>query len=354
MGNKRILVVFPHLGMGGVERSLAFVSNIYSRIGNSVFALSLSKTTDKLVQLDDNIHIEYIHLPNNLFRRFFFMIKLRQMIMNLKPDVIVVFRTDITRIIIMATLGVKVDIISSERGNPERYTQKLMSKYEKYLLKCKKVVFQTEYAKNFFCDEIQKKSVVIPNPCINKKECNSNKICKKVVLSCGRLSKEKNFDGLIRAFYKISKRIPEYELHIYGDGPEKEILNNIIDNLGTKKIKILPTVDDVFSIEDNASLFVLNSSSEGMPNALIEAMSVGIPCISTECSGGIIEHLADCGRRVFLVPCNNENILADAILQLIHDEPKRKKLSEAAKEIRIILSEERIRNMWINLLESLA
>ena len=354
MGNRKILVIFPHLGMGGVEKSLEFVSNLYYEAGNKVYVLSFSKTAKKHVKLAAGITVEYLQLPQNILGRIAFVALLRSAIKRISPDVIIAFRTDITRIVTLATWNLDIGIISSERGNPERYTAKQKEKYENALSKCTKIVFQTEFAKSHFNESIRKKGVVIPNPCIVKSDTQlQNAKREKVILSCGRLSKEKNFAGLIRAFSLISDIIPEYELHIYGDGPEKENLDCLIKDLGNTRIKILSTVDNVFAYGGNASLFVLNSLAEGMPNALIEAMVTGIPCISTDCPGGVVEFLADDGRRVRLVPRSDDEKLAEAIEEVIENPDQAQKMAKCAMEIKETLSPERIKKMWLKLLEEL-
>lgn len=352
MDHKIILVIFPHLGMGGVEKSLEFVANAYAEAGNSVHVLSLDETSEMHVRLDAGISIESLPLPKGTWNRVIFLRRLRKTIKRYAPDVILVFRTDLTRIVAMAARKLGLIIISSERGNPERYSAAQKKKYEKALSRCSKIVFQTEHARAFFSREIREKGVIIPNPCITRSEpktFDTGRI--KVILSCGRLSAEKNFAGLFRAFTLISGKIPTYELHVYGAGPEKEKLELLIRELKNERIKIYPTVGDVFAKEGDASLFVLNSFNEGMPNALMEAMAVGIPCISSDCPGGVTEYLADGGKRICLVPRGDDGKLAEAMLDLIQNPEKAQLLAKNAVEIKEILSPEIIKKKWIDLLK---
>lgn len=350
---QRILVVFPHFGFGGVEKVLEFVANTVVDYGYETYALSMDEEHGKpYVRFDNRIKKKHIPLPRGVIRKICYLLKLRSYIHELKPDAIIVFRPDIVRILVISTFMMRIPIISSERGNPLAHTKAQKRKYENALEKCEKVVFQTDFAKNCYSLKVRERAVVIPNPCtiMNIVNYDWNK-AEKVIVSCGRLSIEKNFIGLIKAFIICADRIPEYKLRIYGDGPEKSKLEAIIKESGNERISIEAATENVFEIERNARLFVLNSFTEGMPNVLIEAMSYGIPCISTRCLGGGVEFLSDNNRRVRLVPVDDSNALADEIVFVLNNDGVAKNLSKNAMEIRHQLNPETIKGKWLRLLE---
>lgn len=101
------------------------------------------------------------------------------------------------------------------------------------------------------------------------------------------MSRAKNHALLIKAFATISDRYPDYRLVIYGDGPLRQQLETLVEDLGmADKVSLPGYTTFVREKMEQASLFVLTSDWEGMPNALIEAMALGVPCISTDCKGG--------------------------------------------------------------------
>ena len=109
-------------------------------------------------------------------------------------------------------------------------------------------------------------------------------------------------------------------------------------------------VNDFTQQNDDASIFVLNTLSEGMPNALIEAMVAGYACICTDCPIGAPRWLSDNGRRVKLVPVKDDIALSNAILEIATNREMADNLAKNALEIKELLSPERISKMWLNLI----
>lgn len=176
-------------------------------------------------------------------------------------------------------------------------------------------MFQSEGARDFFGAEVAKRSVVIHNSVsvpVEKypmPETRDNRI-----VSVGRLHEQKNQALLIDAFAKIADEFPECTLENYGDGQLREALQQKIDQLGfTDRIKLLPARKDVFDAIRTARLFVLSSDYEGMPNALMEAMALGLPCVATDCRPGGARTLVEDGVNGLVVPRMNVDALADTM-----------------------------------------
>ena len=141
------------------------------------------------------------------------------------------------------------------------------------------------------------------------------------------------------------------KLIIYGDGPQEDELRNLAIKLDIKDdVVFAGNVSDFANQDDNASIFVLNTLSEGMPNALIEAMLSGYACICTDCPIGAPRWLSDNERRVKLVPVKNNQELGNALLEVALDEGKSKQLAQNALEIRELLDPKRIGNLWLGLI----
>lgn len=213
------------------------------------------------------------------------------MVKNVNPDIILSF---LPRSSFRAILAAKINrkkIIVCDRADPKMEYRKLINKILMKLLykHADAFVFQTQEQKEYFSKTIQSKSNIIGNSLNNQflENVKSEVGLEKKIVSVGRLAASKNQKLLINAFSKVHKKFPDYKLVIYGKGPLKEELELQILKLGLEGYVLLPGVkDNIIAEIHNASLFVLTSDYEGMPNALMEAMSLGLPCISTNCSGG--------------------------------------------------------------------
>lgn len=155
---------------------------------------------------------------------------------------------------------------------------------------------------------------------------NTNKI-----ITSGRLTNVKNHELLIRAFNKIENR-SNTKLLILGTGEKKEELQTLANNLGIgDDVLFLGWRKNPFNIISRCDLFVLSSNWEGLPLVIIEAMSLGIPVISTDCPSGPREILEN-GKYGVLVKPKDEDKLADAITRLLSDRQLRSELSELGKQ----------------------
>ncbi len=139
-----------------------------------------------------------------------------------------------------------------------------------------------------------------------------------VILSAGRLESEKNYSLLIEAFAEVRKT-HKAKLVILGDGPEREQLQRLIDNLGiTQDVDMPGFQNNPYAYMAKATAFIMCSDSEGLPNALIEALACGCPVVATDCPGGMREIIAD-QRYGLLVPKGNPAQLAKAINTILKD-----------------------------------
>ena len=219
--------------------------------------------------------------------------------------------------------------ILSERNDPEgkgeEYFESMKSAYEKG----DKIVFQTKYVRNKFPDSIRKKGIIIPNP-VSVTCLADPTITEKKIVSVGRLVPQKNQAVLIKAFSIFEKTHKGYHLYIYGEGSLLNELKTLSIQKNVKdKVHFEGFCKDVHEKIKDAEQFVLSSDFEGMPNALMEAMMMGIPCISTNCSG--LSELIFSGVNGLLVPIKDVSALARAMCMLSDDKVLQNKLRRAAK-----------------------
>jgi glycosyltransferase involved in cell wall biosynthesis len=175
----------------------------------------------------------------------------------------------------------------------------------------------------------------------------------KKIISTGRLIDDKGFDVLIEAFARVANDIPGWKLYIYGEGPAKKSLKNLIDILDMKKRVILKgQTEDVQAELLQSSFFALTSKAEGLPMSLIEAQSCGLPCISTDCAPGIREIVNEY-RNGYIAPVGDVPVLSRHIRRLAQNSEIFQSFSEDAYQNSIKFDKEVIKSQWYDLFEEL-
>ena len=173
--------------------------------------------------------------------------------------------------------------------------------------------------------------VCIPNPSPIAPN-NTGEHGKKEVLAVGRLHPQKGFDRLLRAWATVAPEYPDWTLRIIGQGEEKPALMSLADELGiADSVKLGGLSADIVSDYQQCGLFVLSSRYEGMPLALMEAMSCGCCCVSFDCPHGPAE-LIENGKTGMLVSPDSIDGLAAQMRRLMGDSAARQKLGKAACE----------------------
>lgn len=238
-------------------------------------------------------------------------------------------------------------LIISERNFPGSYPIIIQWLLKKFAVRADGYVFQTDDSMRWYGQNTAK-CVVIPNA-VNKDFGTMQYIGKreKKIVSVGRLEKQKNFELLIKAFTLLPAELDEYTLHIFGEGNERENLTKLIQNLKLEsKVFLEGNVKNIAERIYKATLFVLASDYEGMSNALMEAMSCGLPCISTDCRGGGARALIKSGENGYLVNCNDIMELSECMKAVLSSEDIRRKLGGNAAKINEQNSYEIIYSKW--------
>lgn len=287
--------------------------------------------------------------------------RLRTIWQQEKPDVILSFIGYNNIFAILTSLGLGIPTAVSVRSNPAREYASARLRIPAWILfrRAAGVVLQTQEARSFFPDAIQKKSVILPNA-INPDFIRPRYAGERenAVVSVGRLDANKNQDYLIRAFAKAHKAHPEYTLHLYGDGPSRADFEALAGQLGIQDAVVFEgIVDGVQDRIANKRIFVLPSREEGMPNALLEAMGAGLACISTDCPCGGPRDLIRDGVNGFLVPVETKDpeqeLLTKRLLQLMEDPELTERLGQEAVRVQEEYSPAQINGKWDQYLRSL-
>ena len=269
---------------------------------------------------------------------------------KMNAKVVISFLAPFNIMAIAANLGSGTPIVVADRNDPRKVPSNyVVRKVRDFLYRfADGIVVQTEKNKSYFSSCVQKKSVVIYNPVDLKEYAGSglSTVKEKKIVTAGRLMPQKNQAMMIRAFAEILKKHPEYELVIYGDGPSEKQLKSLVGELGILTKVFFPgNVKDLHNKIRSAEMFVLSSDYEGMPNALIEAMCLGLPCVSTEVSGAtdLIIH----GKNGMLTKLNDQQAFTEAILELIENPETAAQMCEEAVKLNEELKLSKIMEQWI-------
>lgn len=355
----KVLIVIGQMLCGGSER---VVYNLYRNIistGHRVVIVVLGRVDyDSFPLLRTENLIIYSGSKNkgkvkSNYRKTKFI---RFCIKSQKPDVILSF-IDVTNVLsIMARRFIKIPLVISERNNPD--CSKMSSSWF-FLRNCVYRFADSLVVANYGLKKLcsmrfkVKRIDVIPN-LINLK--NIRKKSKKRIIAVGSLSQQKRFDLLVEAMHilKLEGRLKEYKLHIFGEGPEYKFLKKLIKEKELSDTVFLRGQSNRILDEYAASdIFVLSSDYEGQPNVLLEAMSIGLACISTRCDFGP-EELIKNGDDGILVDTKSAGQLSSAIEKLITDINFREDMGRRAKiKIYQKFSEENLLEEWFKLFKIL-
>lgn len=346
---KRANICFIGAGMrgGGQERALTSLANYFALNGYQVSIINLFKT-EQFYEVKDDIRVFWPVIQRKRYHRLIYALLIipyvRQTIRRIRPDVVLSYGEWFNPFIILSTRFINTSLYVLDRMGPQMKLDYVISHARKFLYKyATGVIVQTDTAARIVAERTGASNIkVIPNP-VNKVDVEIS-FKKNQIVTLGRLSREKGHIILLRAFAKLIHK--EWSLHIIGDGPERANLENEVSYLGiSERVKFYGHLRDFGNILAESEIFVLPSLYEGYPNALIEAMSVPLPCISSDCIAGPRDIIKD-GINGLLVEPGNTEVLALALNLLIEDPGLRHKLAREAYKIRDILAFEKIAKQY--------
>jgi len=347
----KILFLNTNLGYGGASKMLAWVANAATESGHeSVFVTY--RDAGNCQHLSSDVRWVHFNLesPEGGGKGMMNSVKvLRQFIKNERFDLAVGFLTPSQVRLSLACAGLTTKTLFSHRGDPNVKSGGLKGWLSRIAFRMGDYfVFQTPGAQKCFSIAIRNRSRVIPNPVTAMRRSSQRPdIPDKRIVCVARLDNvQKRQDILIEAFRIVLRKHHEYSLEFYGDGPDEEMLRGLATYVPSVifKGKILNVAKDI----ENAAMFVLPSDFEGIPNALAEAMSLGIPCIATDCSPGGAALLIDSGKNGLLVPRGNVLELAEAITFMIEHPEEAESMGRTAREISLRFSDEMVKDSWLD------
>lgn len=338
-------------GFGGAERQIVMLANNLSELGHDVHLVAFL-SNNSAYKILPNVHfydlskVEKTKLK--IVKRFF---KLRFTLKKIQPDLTINFWFQSAYLCTLMSKSICGKIIYAERSDPGDKQFAHILGIVRWLVfkRVDAFVFQSIGARDYFGKSIRRRSVVIPNAHsipegIYPEICNKRE---KKIISVGRLHPQKNHFLLIESFASIADDFPDYNLEIYGDGFLHDNLCSLIKRLNIEnRVTIFPPCSDIYEKMYRASLFILSSDYEGMPNTLMEAMALGVPCISTDCKPGGARALIDDGINGWIVPRNDHVALAEKIRFVLEKCDNVEFIAQKASEIRMTHSIKDIYDKW--------
>ena len=394
-GKKKILMVMPVMKGGGAERVASLLLNEFSRNGyNCEFLLTSSKKEDVInrdLSPDIPISSVFSDKKNGMFFKvaellasllckpfemlginvpayfaflsFFFQyhneIKALREKLKTEPDTTVIsFLQPSVPMTLIAAKRLPNKVVISERGDPKRLLKKRYGYnfIKKYYQRANAVVYQTNDAMAAYPDNISAKGTVIFNPINNKLPEPYFGERERYITTFCRVSRQKNLPMLVQAFANFHKEFSDYRLKIIGEpqnDDDRASLNEtkaLADKLGvTDYIDFEPFSSKVHDLIIRDAMYVNSSDYEGMSNAMLEAMAIGMPVVCTDCPIGGANAVIENGINGMLAKVGDPEDFANAIIKVLSDKKLAESLSLNAAKIRDELSLENISKKWMEL-----
>lgn len=363
---KKIAFYIGSLSKGGAERVIVNLAEYFYHIGYEVTIVTIMRASSEY-EVSDGIrrvladltpeetasdNVSFYRLKNFRAR----IRKLQNIWKRLSPDVIVSFIKKNNFMALASAKPLGIPVIVSVRSAPEReYAGRGYAVLVRLLFAfADGVVLQTKDAMNYFPAYIRKKAVILPNSlnmAFLKERYKGER--RNEIVTVGRIDSNKNQKLLVEAFLELAEEYPKWRCVLYGEGEGKTEIEQLIQTSSAGNRVILAGRQD--NIQDKiyeASIFVLPSNCEGMPNALIEAMALGLAVVSTDCPCGGPKDLIENGENGLLVPVKDKEALKKALCQLIGSAKVRERLGQNAARIQERLHPDVVNAMWREYIES--
>lgn len=344
----KISFITSTLHSGGSERVMSLLANSFANRGNEVEIICLNKHL-VFYPIDEKVKVWFAEEETRSRSIMKKMVWLRRHVKERKPDVVIAFMLEVFCATLASLIGMRVPVVSSERIDPHFFGRAKGFLRWVLLRRTAHLVVQTERIKEFYSPRLQARTTIIRNPVTGKVFSLPEVDKENRIIAVGRLAYQKNYPMMFRAFRKVSEHFPQYKLCVYGDGPQRSEIEAGIAAIGMEdKIVLAGKSDKIIEEMNRSKLFVMSSDYEGMSNALLEAICVGLPVISTDVSGA--SDLIEQGINGFVTPIGDEEAFSLALEKLLGDEKLMYTMGENNRRKAGDFREDRIVDQWASLI----
>lgn len=334
---------------------VSILANELARRGHSVSLVLASDGSESCYEIDPNVQMLALSTRKRSKNKFSavlnncaYLYRLRRAIISLQTDVVISFLTETNIRVLLALMGTKQAVIVSERNDPALDPRSPIWRIARRVLyrfaTC--VVAQSRYAQQYLHSESGADSEVIANPVRAVSPIQRTASMARKLLAIGRLESQKGFDVLLQSFAMVAAKVEDARLTIVGKGSKLAELQSLARTLGIEeRVTFAGATKNVDSYLSNAGIFVSSSRYEGFPNALCEAMAMGLAVVTTDCPGAVVDIVVD-SVNGFLTPVDDPQALADRISQLLLEPELQTKLGANAAGVSQTYSVESVVTRW--------
>jgi len=354
---RRVVMVLNDLAGGGTQRVATTMANAWAARGDEVTLALVSPETDawtvdpRIRRIDLGLRRGTRTLLGALRDYGAVVLRLRRLLRDVRPELAIGFIAHINVLLVLAGLGLGLRIAVSERNDPSRQSfGPIWDRLRRWLYPLADIVTaNSQSALDALSTYVPRQRLaLLPNP-LAAPPAPGNR--EKLVLAVGRLHRQKAYDVLIEAFARIAAEHSDWSLRIAGEGEERGALERAVSRHRlTDRVTLLGYVADPAPLYAAAGIFVMASRHEGTPNALLEAMAAGLPCVVSDGVGGGLDFLRD-EVSGLVVPREQADALGRAMARLMEDAALRLRIGEAARSATVSCALPRVLGEWDSALE---
>lgn len=288
----KYLFITRTLRGGGAERFVATFAGFMAEQGYDVHILTY-EISDQDYPVSEKVKIHVMpYVEDSIRGKFLRILRMKQALSAIDPDVLIPFIETVVTCTYIVNLLLRKKFVYTVRNSPWHAAGGRSSEMMRKRIAgtVDAIMLQNEEQRDFFPGSYHNRIYIVPNPVARKfaasrKEVYAPDLTR--ISAIGRLHTQKNFPLLISAAEALRRQNQNFCLQIFGEGDEKDSLEGIIAQKQLSDVcSLMGRTSDVEGVLKNTDLFVLSSDYEGMPNALIEALAMGVPCISSDCRTG--------------------------------------------------------------------
>ena len=374
---KTIHIIALHLAFGGIEKAIVNMANLFVEKYDVEIICVYNMPNSPAYKLDKRVRVRYLldsipntkewkealskHRPVDFIRESVRSVSILagkrlsviREILNIKDGIIITTRHEDN--LLLSRFGREGVVKIAQLHHDHRFEKKYIEAFKKSYSNIDYFAVLTPKLRDEVGEMMKgtkTKVVCIPNFIDEYPETVDLTAKEKIVVAAGRLHGMKRFDMLIRIFASVHETMPDWKMHIIGEGEERTRLEKYISDHKAEDYIILKGVMDAQGVMDemcSAGIYAMSSSSEGFAFVIVEAQSCCLPVVAFDVRVGPPFLITD-GYDGFLIEDNNEKAYADALIRLMCDEKLRNDMGQSARSKIGNFSKEKISLLWFELL----